>query len=214
MCSALMAAGCERLSAPDQAMLDFGDPVAMQPAVVTGSRPAVLVEVVWVAWSELGFNVVHAEGFFQPVLAGLVEPTSMLDSARVRADRGITPAYRATMHQCLRGSPGGAIATSWPRPATSHAIQHGGATLVLYDVTTLYFEGEHEEELLARQTGRRHSGPPVSCHTSCRSRFRPIGSSPTRILPAALGAAPTVAYRSPLLDLKDAWQLQMVATAG
>jgi len=90
----------------------------------------------------------------------------------------------------------------------------GGATLVLYDVTTLYFEGEHEEELLARQTGRRHSGPPVSCHTSCRSRFRPIGSSPTRTLPAALGAAPTVAHRSPLLDLKDAWQLQMVATAG
>lgn len=94
-------------------MLDFGDPVAMQPAVVTGSRPAVLVEVVWAAWSELGFNVVRAEGFFQPVLAGLVEPTSMLDSARVRADRGITPAYRATMHQCLRGSPGGAIATSY-----------------------------------------------------------------------------------------------------
>lgn len=124
----------------------------------------------------------------------------------------IGASHRRTGPRCTNAYAGRRVGLS--RPATSHAIQHGGATLVLYDVTTLYFEGEHEEELLARQTGRRHSDPPVSCHTSCRSRFRPIGSSPTRILPAALGAAPTVAHRSPLLDLKDAWQLQMVATAG
>lgn len=101
-----MAAYRDRLSAPDQAMLEFGGPAAMQPAVVTCSKLAVPVEVVWVAWLELGFNVVRAEGFFQPAHAGLVEPISMLDTARVRSNRGITPVHRATMQRCLRGIAG------------------------------------------------------------------------------------------------------------
>ena len=94
----------------------------------------------------------------------------------------IEASHRCTGPRCTdacAGSPGGAIETSWLRPATSYVIQHGNATLVLDDVTTLHFEGEHKDELLARQTGRRHSGAPESCHVFCRSRF--WGSSRLRV---------------------------------
>ena len=57
--AALMTAGREKLTAPDQAMLDFGGPTVMQPAVVTGSRSAVLVEAIQTAWSALGFGVFY-----------------------------------------------------------------------------------------------------------------------------------------------------------
>ena len=78
----LMAAGRAKLVPPDQQMLDFSAATPTQPAVVAGSSSALLVEVVWATWKALGFDVVGDEAFFQLVLARLVEPTSMLDSAR------------------------------------------------------------------------------------------------------------------------------------
>ena len=90
----LMAAGRAKLVPPDQQMLDFSAATPTQPAVVTGSSSALLVEVVRAAWKALGFDVVGDEAFFQLVLARLVEPTSMLDSARVLTELGIVPVHR------------------------------------------------------------------------------------------------------------------------
>ena len=120
----LMAAGRAKLVPPDQQMLDFSAATPTQPAVVTGSSSALLVEVVRAAWKALGFDVVGDEAFFQLVLARLVEPTSMLDSARVLTELGIVPVHRATMHRCL-----------------ARIARRG------YDVTTLHFEVEHEDKL-------------------------------------------------------------------
>lgn len=145
--AALMTAGREKLTAPDQAMLDFGGPTAMQPAVVTGSRSAVLVEAIQTAWSALGFDQIRDEAFFQLVVARLVEPTSMLDSARVLAELGIDPVHRSTMKRCLRRIAERAYRDQLATACYQHATQHGDAALVLYDVTTLYFEAEHEDEL-------------------------------------------------------------------
>lgn len=145
--AALMAAGRAKLTAPGQEMLDFGPESPCQPAVVTGSRSAVLVDVIQRAWSALGFDQVHDEAFFQLVLARLVEPTSMLDSARVLAELGLTPVHRATMHRCLRRIAGRGYRDQVAAGCYRHAVRQGDATLVLYDVTTLHFEVEHEDEL-------------------------------------------------------------------
>ena len=127
--AALMTAGREKLTAPDQAMLDFGGPTAMQPAVVTGSRSAVLVEAIQTAWSALGFDQIRDEAFFQLVVARLVEPTSMLDSARVLAELGIDPVHRSTMKRCLRRIAERAYRDQLATACYQHATQHGDAKL-------------------------------------------------------------------------------------
>ena len=115
-----MAAGRAKLVPPDQQMLDFSAATPTQPAVVTGSSSALLVEVVRAAWVVLGFDVVGDEAFFQFVLACLVEPTLMLDSAR-----GFWPSsglFRCTGRGCTAvwpGSQGGVTATSWLRLVTA-----------------------------------------------------------------------------------------------
>lgn len=77
--AALMAAGHAKLAGSGQEMLDLGPTTApLTPAVVTGKRSALLVEVITQAWAGLGFDVICDKAFFQLVLARLVEPTSRL----------------------------------------------------------------------------------------------------------------------------------------
>ena len=143
----LMAAGRAKLVPPDQQMLDFSAATPTQPAVVTGSSSALLVEVVRAAWKALGFDVVGDEAFFQLVLARLVEPTSMLDSARVLTELGIVPVHRATMHRCLARIARRGYRDQLAAACYGHATRDGDVTLVMYDVTTLHFEVEHEDKL-------------------------------------------------------------------
>lgn len=143
----LMAAGRAKLVPPDQQMLDFSAATPTQPAVVTGSSSALLVEVVRAAWKALGFDVVGDEAFFQLVLARLVEPTSMLDSARVLTELGIVPVHRARMHRCLARIARRGYRDQLAAACYGHATRDGDVTLVMYDVTTLHFEVEHEDKL-------------------------------------------------------------------
>lgn len=143
----LMAAGRAKLVPPDQQMLNFSAATPTQPAVVTGSSSALLVEVVRAAWKALGFDVVGDEAFFQLVLARLVEPTSMLDSARVLTELGIVPVHRARMHRCLARIARRGYRDQLAAACYGHATRDGDVTLVMYDVTTLHFEVEHEDKL-------------------------------------------------------------------
>jgi len=72
-------------------------------------------------------------------LARIVEPTSKLDSLRVLAEVGIGPPSYATVKRRLP-----AYATDQWRERLAalcaHQVGLGPATLLLYDVTTLYFE--------------------------------------------------------------------------
>lgn len=47
-------------------------------------------------WSVLGFDEIHDEAFFQLALARLVEPTLMLNRARVLGELGIEPMQRCS----------------------------------------------------------------------------------------------------------------------
>lgn len=145
--AALMAVGREKLVAPGQGMLDFGGSGALQPAVVQRQCSRRLTDAIQTAWQRLGFDQVRDEAFFQLVVARVVEPTSMLDSARVLADLGVTPVHRSTMKRCLRRIAERGYRDQLAAACYRHAARHGDAALVLYDVTTLYFEAEHEDEL-------------------------------------------------------------------
>jgi hypothetical protein len=120
------------------------------PRVVsTDSR--VLFDALAGVFDDLGFGLVgHQTGgavFRDLVIARVVEPTSILDTPRVLRDLGRTPASDKTMRRalarCVKGSWRDQIATA----CFTHASTSGDVSLCLYDVTTLYFEAEKEDDL-------------------------------------------------------------------
>ncbi|MBC7307887.1 MAG: IS1634 family transposase, partial [Dietzia sp.] len=81
------------------------------------------------------------------VIARIVEPTSILDAGRVLADLGVKPASEKTMRRTLTRAHQGAYRDTLARLCFTHAVGNGDVSLVLYDVTTLYFEADKEDEL-------------------------------------------------------------------
>ena len=116
--------------------------------MVVGSCSRVLWEVLGGAYRQLGFDVLNDAAFEQLVLARIVEPTSKADTVRVLSELGVAdvPSMRTiwrTLRRCVDGDWRGRLAAA----AYQHATTGGALKLVLYDVTTLYFEAEHEDEL-------------------------------------------------------------------
>ena len=77
--------------------------------------------------------------FRQLVLARIIEPVSKLDSLRVLEEAGITPVSYATLRRRLPAY----AKEPWRQGLSAACAAHAGlgpASLVLYDVSTLYFE--------------------------------------------------------------------------
>jgi Transposase DDE domain len=138
----LKAAARQRLAA-GQGELDLGLAVGVPggPLPITSSRMAHLWDALAHAYRALGFDGATGgdEVFRQLVLARIIEPTSKLDSARWLEETGISaPSYRTP----LRRLPIYAK-DSWRQKLAAACGGHAGlgpASLVLYDVSTLYFE--------------------------------------------------------------------------
>jgi hypothetical protein len=112
-----------------------------------GTSSRLLYDVLASVYDRLGFNVVGDAVFRDLVIARIVEPTSKADSMRVLTDLGAdVVSYRTIQRHLAQMGPGGyrdLIATR----CFAHAGDTGGLSLILYDVTTLYFEAEKEDEL-------------------------------------------------------------------
>ena len=161
-----------RIAAEGQQVLDFEVPTPVErvddvadwragelvrpdrpPAGVSGAGRTVgtssrlLYDVLAAVYDRLGFNVVGDAVFRDLVIARIVEPTSKADSMRVLTDLGAdVVSYRTIQRHLAQMGPGGyrdLIATR----CFAHAGDTGGLSLILYDVTTLYFEAEKEDEL-------------------------------------------------------------------
>ena len=106
-----------------------------------------LYDVVGAIYDWVGFDVVDDAVFRDLVIARIVEPTSKVDSLRVLTDLGAdTVSYRTIQRHLARVNAHGyrdAVAAK----CFTHAADRGGLSLLLYDVTTLYFEAENEDDL-------------------------------------------------------------------
>ncbi len=133
----------QRLAA-GQGELDFGlgaSPEAGGPLPITASRMGHLWKALAAAYDRLGFADAAGgdEVFRQLVLARIIEPTSKLDSLRVLEEAGIAPVSYRTLKRRLPTY----AADAWRERLAALCAHHvglGPATLLLYDVTTLYFE--------------------------------------------------------------------------
>lgn len=141
----LKAAARQRLAA-GQGEFDLGLDAdragkAGGPLPITSSRMGHLWDALSQAYDALGFDTA-ADGdevFRCLVLARIIEPTSKLDSLRVLDEVGIRPPSYPTVNRRLPVF----AKQSWRERLAALCAQHvgvGPATLLLYDVTTLYFE--------------------------------------------------------------------------
>ena len=119
--------------------------VSSPRVVATSSR--LLFDTLARVYGDLGFTVLGDETFRDLVIARIVEPTSVLDVGRVLRDLGQAAASEKTMRRtlvrCVERDYRDKIATA----CFVHALSAGDLSLVLYDVTTLYFEAEKEDDL-------------------------------------------------------------------
>ena len=113
--------------------------------VSTGSR--LLYDALASVFTALGFADVTDEVFADLVLARIVEPTSLADAGRVLRDLGRAPASYATMNRALRRARKDGYRDRIAAACFAHAATSGDLSLCLYDVTTLYFEAEKEDDL-------------------------------------------------------------------
>lgn len=140
---ALKAAARQRL-AEGQTTLDLGLGTADgdgDPLEVVSTKSTPLWESLCAAYEVLGFYAATGGGavFRDLVLARIIEPTSKADSLRVLAETGIeTVDYRTVTRRLPK----------FAKPAVRQALSVacaaraglGPTSLVLYDVSTLYFE--------------------------------------------------------------------------
>jgi transposase len=97
-------------------------------------------------YDQLGFDQLKDDIFAYLCIARIVEPTSKLDSLRVLEEElGVTDFSNTSIHRCLRR----VIANKYREQLASLCFSRAstsGISLVLYDVTTLYFEAQREDD--------------------------------------------------------------------
>nr|WP_157980498.1 hypothetical protein [Kocuria sp. CPCC 104605] len=174
----ILKAVAQQRMAEGQDELDFGGGQPRGRALtIRGSR----AEHLWEALSA-GYRAVGLDGtsgadavFKQLVLARIIEPTSKLESIRVLDEVGIKPPSYRTIERRLPVY----AKDPWRRQLAAGFAGHvglGPATLVLYDVTTLYFEtdegdgfresGFSKERRLEPQITVGLPALTISCHRS------------------------------------------------
>ena len=150
--AALMKQARRRLHEGQEVLdLDFGGVedagVPERPGLITSKRSALLWEVLTEAYARLGFDAIDDDAFAQLVLARIIEPTSKADSVRVLSEVGVQPASLRTMFRSLQRAQQRDYRDRIATACFNHAATNGDISLVLYDVTTLYFEAEKEDDL-------------------------------------------------------------------
>lgn len=117
------------------------------PAVhvtLTSSYSDLLRRVLLEQYQYLGFDRLGDDVFALLCFARIVEPTSKLDSLRVLADLGIHTMDRNHLYRCLKQSIDRDYRTTISRICYAYAATRT-ISLILYDVTTLYFEVQQED---------------------------------------------------------------------
>ena len=139
------------VSAPADAALFDPSPVAAPgragPGKVVGTHSRLLFDALAGVYAALGFDAVGDAVFRDLVIARVVEPTSLLDVARVLTDLGRAPASYPTMRRTLARAHKRGYRDLVAKACFEHASTRGDISLVLYGVTTLYFEAEKEDDL-------------------------------------------------------------------
>ncbi|MBI4215718.1 MAG: IS1634 family transposase [Parcubacteria group bacterium] len=119
----------------------------IQPALkvhLRSSCSGLLRRVLLERYYRLGFRQLADEVYALLCIARIVEPTSKLDSLRVLSDLGVHHIDKNQLYRCLQR----VIDRDYRKTVSAVCFDRaaaGNLSLVLYDVTTLYFEAQQED---------------------------------------------------------------------
>lgn len=147
----------EQLRGAAQQSFDFtGSSSSVSSPVVqgAGSRARVLWEVLNAVYERIGFDAVDSEVFRALVIARLIRPASKLKSLEVleRLRIGKVPSY-ATVKRHLAKAGQQDWRDTVCQAAYRFAAGDGAVSVVMYDVTTLYWEADSDEHEQFRRVG-------------------------------------------------------------
>ena len=154
--AALLEAGRQKIAAwQGQGLLDLEslEPAAgrtgLVGATVESKRSGLLWDVLHGVYARLGLR--NATGgdraFEQMVLARLIEPSSKAQVPCVLGDLGLESVSTRTLFRSLGRAQERGYRESLSGALFEHVTNTSGLALCLYDVTTLYFEAEREDDL-------------------------------------------------------------------
>jgi hypothetical protein len=117
------------------------------PGRTVGTTSRLLYDVLAHVYDWLGFDEVDDAVFRDLVIARIVEPTSKLDALRVLGDLGAELVSYKTIDRHVRNIHASGHRDVVAAQCFDHSAACGGLSLLLYDVTSLYFEAENEDGL-------------------------------------------------------------------
>jgi hypothetical protein len=129
-----------------QLSLDFYLPKQSdREARLRRSYSGLLWDVLNGVYDTLGFNAVDDLVFRQLVLVRIIEPASKLDTIRILDGLGLDAPSNTSIHRCLKRT----VDNKYRDAVSGMCFKRTAKTaltLVLYDVTTLYFEIQKDDE--------------------------------------------------------------------
>jgi hypothetical protein len=139
----LLALARKRLQ--DNQLELFPRPQSSLRVKIKRSFSALLWNTLREQYDQLGFTRLEDEVFEVLCIARIVEPTSKQDSLRVLADLGVGHLDQNKLYRCLAKAANLDYRKTISQACFDH-VQGRGLTLLLYDVTTLYFEVQKEDD--------------------------------------------------------------------
>lgn len=125
-------------------------------AVAESHSSRLLWQVLQDAWQAYGFaSVIPDEAFKQMVLARLIKPTSKLATVATLEALGIGACSVRSYYRSLRRAAERDYRSAVEDACVAWAMGRGDMSLLLYDVTTLYFESQEEDTEESRTVKRR-----------------------------------------------------------
>jgi len=144
----LLTLARERMRGSQRSLFD--DPEIKPEIGLQQSCSGLLLEVLTKQYNKLGFDELQDGDFAYLCFARIVEPTSKLDSLRVLSDLGVEGISKDRLYRCLSRVIKNDYRTQVAKLCFAQA-RTNGMSLLLYDVTTLYFEVQQEDDF--RKTG-------------------------------------------------------------
>ena len=151
---ALLKAQARRLVDGDQMSLALGVDTTPSgsgsvdaPVPITSERAGHLLDVIHHAYTELGLDTATGgdQVFRDLLIARIVQPGSTFDSIETLAELGVASASYPTINRRLPAYATGGFRDALTRACATHA-GIGPGVLVLFDVTTLYFETDEGDD--------------------------------------------------------------------
>jgi hypothetical protein len=117
------------------------------PGKVVGTSSDLLFDTLVEVYRQVGFDALANDAFRDLVIARIVEPTSLLDAPRVLDQLGKKAASYSTLRRTLQRCHDLAFRDQIAELCFAFAHQFSDISLVMYDVTTLHWEADKEDNL-------------------------------------------------------------------